>query len=123
MTYETITGVFLGLADLFKTVTTGDGNLEQVSGPVGIINLVGDAAQFGWANLLSFTAMLSINLAVLNIMPFPALDGGRLLLLGVEGTVRRRIKPQIANLVNGIGFMILIGFMIFITFNDIMKFF
>jgi regulator of sigma E protease len=56
-------------------------------------------------------------------MPFPALDGGRLLFLGYEGITRRKIKPQFANMVNGLGFMLLIGFMIFITFNDIMKFF
>jgi len=123
MTGESLKGVFLGFGDLFKTITNGDGNLDSVSGPIGIVSLVGDAAQFGWANLLSFTAMLSINLAVLNIMPFPALDGGRLLFLGFEGVTRRKIKPQFANMVNGIGFMLLIGFMIFITFNDIMKFF
>lgn len=123
MTGESLKGIFLGFGDLFKTITNGDGNLDSVSGPIGIVSLVGDAAQFGWANLLSFTAMLSINLAVLNIMPFPALDGGRLLFLGYEGITRRKIKPQFANMVNGLGFMLLIGFMIFITFNDIMKFF
>jgi regulator of sigma E protease len=123
LTGESLVGVVVGLGDLLKTVASGDGSLEYVSGPVGIVNLVGDAAQFGWANLLSFTAMLSINLAVLNIMPFPALDGGRLLFLAIEGITRKRIKPQIANLVNGVGFMILIGFMLFITYFDIMKFF
>jgi regulator of sigma E protease len=123
LTGESLVGVVVGLGDLAKTVASGNGSLEYVSGPVGIVNLVEDAAQFGWANLLSFTAMLSINLAVLNIMPFPALDGGRLLFLAIEGITRKRIKPQIANLVNGVGFMILIGFMLFITYHDILKFF
>jgi regulator of sigma E protease len=123
MTGESIREIFFGLGKLFGGLFTGGTNMDQVSGPIGIVSLVGSAAQFGWVNLLSFTAMLSLNLAVLNIMPFPALDGGRLLFLGIEGVTRRRIKPVVANLVNSVGFLILIGFMIFITVNDVLKLF
>jgi regulator of sigma E protease len=123
LTVESLAGVFVGLGILFKTLFGAGGDLGYVSGPIGIVSLVGDAAQFGWANLLSFTALLSINLAVLNILPFPALDGGRLLFLGIEAIRRKRIKPAIANTINAVGFMILIGLMIFVTISDVLKLF
>ncbi len=119
MTWDSFKMVFTGLISMFA----GDVSLKEVSGPVGIVKMVGSAAQFGLANLLAFTAVLSINLAVLNIMPFPALDGGRLLFLGIEGITRRRIKPVVANWVNAVGFMILIGLMILITVSDVLKLF
>lgn len=123
ITGESIKTVFVGLGTLFGSLFSGTGSLDQVSGPVGIVNLVDSAAQFGLANILAFTAFLSINLAVLNIMPFPALDGGRLLFLGLEGVFRRKIKPVVANTLNAVGFMILIGFMLVITVNDVLKLF
>lgn len=119
MTRDSFKTVFTGLISMIS----GKVSLKQVSGPIGIVGMVGSAAKFGLANLLAFTAVLSINLAVLNILPFPALDGGRLLFLGIEGITRRRIKPVIANWVNAIGFLILIGFMILITVSDVMKLF
>lgn len=115
--------IFRGLGAFFGGLFTGDTNLENVSGPVGIVGLVGDAARFGWMNILTFTAVLSINLAVLNIMPFPALDGGRLLFLGIEGISRKRIPTSFTNAVNAVGFMILIGLMVIITVSDVFKLF
>jgi regulator of sigma E protease len=123
LTAENVKGVFVGLGTFFGMIKSGEAELDHVSGPIGIVSMVGDAAQFGWANILSFTALLSINLAVLNIMPFPALDGGRLLFLGIEGITRRKIKPKIANIMNAAGFLLLIGLMILVTINDIVKMF
>jgi len=83
--------------------------------------VVGDAYRFGIIYLLSFTALISINLAVINLVPFPALDGGRLLFLAIEKIKGSRIKPSIANIVNAIGFFLLIILMIVVTYNDIAR--
>lgn len=123
MTGNGLQGVFVGLSSLFGSLFSNWSNLNQVSGPIGIVGLVSDASQFGIANLMSFTAVLSINLAVLNVMPFPALDGGRLLFLLLETLSRKKIRPIIFNIINGIGFFILITFMVIISISDIIKLF
>lgn len=123
MTGSGLIGVGTGLWTLLTSAFVNPEILESVAGPIGIVGLVDNASQFGLANLLAFTAILSINLAVLNILPFPALDGGRLLFLGIESVTRKRIKPAIANAVNSIGFLILIGFMIIVSVSDVLKLF
>jgi regulator of sigma E protease len=115
--------VAIGLTNFFGQAFVGKADFNQVSGPVGIVGLVGDAARFGFSYLLSFTALISLNLAVINILPFPALDGGRILFVLIEAIIRRPIKPTIANAVNGIGFMLLILLMLVITYKDIVKLF
>lgn len=112
----------VGFYDLIANSIRGSGpGLGAVAGPVGIVGLVGDASDFGFIYLLGFTAFISINLAIINLIPFPALDGGRLLFLGIETIKRSRIKPAVANTANAIGFIILIGLMIAVTYNDIMR--
>ncbi len=115
--------VAIGLATFIGQSIQGNGSLEQVSGPVGIAGMVGDAADFGLAYFLGFVAFISLNLAVINLVPFPALDGGRILFVIIELITRRQIKPIIANYANTIGFLILISLMLFITYRDILKFF
>lgn len=110
-----------GLLDFFKKVFIGQGTLDDIAGPVGIVGIVGDASHLGFIHLLSLTAIISINLAIINLLPFPALDGGRLMFLIIETIKRSPIKPEIANITNGIGFLILIAFMVFVTFHDIVK--
>lgn len=112
-----------GLYGLIADAVTGQADISQVSGPVGIARLVGDASNLGFVYLLSFTAFISLNLAVLNLVPFPALDGGRILFVLVEAISRRSISPKIANTVNAIGFGILLLFMLFVTYKDIVKLF
>ncbi|HEY4476437.1 MAG TPA: site-2 protease family protein [Candidatus Paceibacterota bacterium] len=97
--------------------------LGQITGPVGLVGLVGDASALGFGYLLLFTALISINLAVLNLLPIPALDGGRLLFLLIERIKGRAIKPQVANAVNLTGFLLLMILMLLVTYSDIMKFF
>ena len=84
---------------------------------------MGDAYQFGFVYLLSFTALISVNLAIINLIPFPALDGGRLLFLLIEKIKGSRLNPKIANTANAAGFMILIILMILITYHDIIELF
>jgi regulator of sigma E protease len=99
----------------------GQANLSDVSGPVGIASMVGQAEAMGISYLLGFISIISINLAVLNLIPFPALDGGRIFFILIETAIRRKIKPVIFNWANGIGFALLIGLMIFVTYKDIIK--
>jgi regulator of sigma E protease len=123
LTLVTFKQVAVGLGGFLFSAVRGQGDFSQVSGPVGIVGLVGDAADFGLAYFLGFVAFISLNLAVINLIPFPALDGGRVLFVIIEAIIRRPIKPVIANSVNTVGFFILIGLMLVITYRDIMKFF
>lgn len=95
--------------------------LAQVTGPIGLVGLVGEAGKLGFIYLLTFTALISINLAVINIIPFPALDGGRLLFLLIEAIIRRPIKPVVVNAMNLIGFALLILLMIVVTVKDVVN--
>jgi regulator of sigma E protease len=123
LTITTFGQVAAGLGTFLWQAIRGQGDFSQVSGPVGIVGMVGDAASFGFAYLLGFVAFISLNLAVINLIPFPALDGGRVFFIIIETITRRQIKPKIANTVNAVGFFILIALMLVITYRDIMKFF
>lgn len=123
MTFGLIASTAVGLISFFGGLITGTSNLSQVTGPVGIAGLAGEAASFGFIYLLSFTAFISINLAVINFIPFPALDGGRLLFIAIESVMRKNIKPIISNSLNLIGFVLLIGMMAVVTYNDILRIF
>ena len=123
LTLGLIATILTGFVGLISSMIEGTGGLSQITGPVGIVGLVGNAAEFGFIYLLSFTAFISINLAVLNSIPFPALDGGRLLFILIESVTRKNIKPVITNSLNLIGFILLIILMGVVTFNDILKLF
>ncbi|MDO8604422.1 MAG: site-2 protease family protein [bacterium] len=111
----------VGLFDFFKNLFIGQADFQDISGPVGIVGIVSDAGALGFMHLVTLTAIISINLAIINLLPFPALDGGRLFFLIIETIKRSPIKPIVANTANGIGFIILIAFMVFITFHDVAK--
>lgn len=111
-----------GLYSFIHAAVLGQGSsLSEVAGPVGIAGMVGEARNIGFSYLLSFIAMISINLAVLNVVPFPALDGGRVFFILIEIITRKKIKPSIGNIINAIGFSILIGLMLFVTYKDIAR--
>ncbi len=115
--------IFLGFIGLFRDMFSGVAVGDQFAGPIGIANITGEAAKLGFVYLLQFTALLSLNLAILNILPFPALDGGRLVFLLVEKIKGRPVKKAIENLMNNIGFLLLIILIIFITIKDVIKLF
>jgi len=116
-------GTVIGFYALLSNALRGHGSLTGVSGPVGMVGIVGDAYQFGFVYLLSFVALISINLAIINLIPFPALDGGRILFLLIEKIKGSRINPKFANMANMIGFSILILLMLLITYHDVVKLF
>lgn len=114
---NTATGLLSFVAGIFS-----DGSSAvSVSGPIGLIGVVGDAAGFGFAYIMALTALISINLAVLNLVPFPALDGGRLFFLIIESIIRKPLNSKVVNALNVGGFVILLGLMVFVTIGDILK--
>lgn len=120
ITEQTYQGFKTLLAD---AIAGGGESLQQVAGPVGIADLVGDAAERGLAPLLSFTALISINLAILNLLPFPALDGGRIVFVFFEAITRRKIPAHVAGWINGIGMLLLLLLMVLVTYQDIVRLF
>jgi regulator of sigma E protease len=94
----------------------------QMTGPVGIAQLTGEAAQAGFSILLEFAAFLSLNLAVINILPLPALDGGRIAFVVLEWLRRgKRVSPRTEGIIHTIGFMLLIGLALAVTYQDIIR--
>lgn len=121
LTWELTKQTAIALIAFFGSIFTLSADLSQVAGPVGIAGAVGDASDNGLASLMTITALISINLALINLLPIPALDGGRLLFVIIEAITRKPIQPSFANAVNGIGFVLLIGLMLVITASDIFK--
>ncbi|MAZ30155.1 hypothetical protein CL655_02630 [bacterium] len=120
-TKDTLMAVTIGLGSLLAGIFSGSADLSQVAGPVGIAGMVGDAAALGFTSLLLFTAIISLNLAVINLLPFPALDGGRLVMVGIEALTRRPINPVWVMRVNAIGFILLILLMMAVTVSDVTR--
>jgi regulator of sigma E protease len=110
-----------GLLHFFRGVFMLSADLSQVAGPVGIAGAVGFASSQGIGNLLSIMAIISINLALINLIPVPALDGGRLLFVLIESAIRRPIKASISRSINMVGFVFLILLMAVVTAHDIFK--
>ena len=117
--------------DCLRMLVTGQVGLQDMSGPVGIVAVVDDvyesAAPSGFAvimlSLINFGTLLSANLGVMNLLPIPALDGGRLVFLIVEAIRRKRVPPEKEGMVHFAGFALLMVLMVVIMFNDIMKLF
>ena len=97
---------------------TGRYTFEAVSGPVGISSAIGDAASAGVLSLLNITVLISMNLGFMNLVPFPALDGGRLITILIEMVTRKKIPAKIEGMINAIGLAILFTFMIIVLFKD-----
>lgn len=117
--YTTFYGKMI-LVSLFDLVT-GSIGAENMSGPVGIVSEIGNAAQQGIHSLLLFAALITINLGLFNLLPFPALDGGRVFFVFVELVIRKKIPADKEGMVHFIGFALLILLMLFATWNDITR--
>lgn len=117
LTGDTVTGMY----NVFKNIFVGQADFSQISGPVGIVGVVRDASALGYVHLITLMALISINLAVINFLPFPALDGGRLFFLLIETIKRSPINARVANIVNGVGFVLLVVLMVVVTYHDIIR--
>lgn len=118
-TYEWTILIFQLLGNLI----TGQFSIDDLSGPVGIYKATEEVAKFGIFNLMNWTAVLSINLGIMNLLPLPALDGGRLLFFGFEALRGRPIDKQREGMVHFVGIMLLMVLMVVVTWNDIQRFF
>ncbi len=118
-TIDTTGKIIVGLGSLLAGAVAGTADFSQVAGPVGIVGYVGDAAAVGFTSVLLFTAIISLNLAVINLLPIPALDGGRLVFVAIETVLRRPIPPMWAARVNFVGISLLLLLMLVATINDI----
>ena len=107
----------------FKELFIGKVSIKELSGPVGIYSIVDQTRTTGISNMLYLLALLSINVGFINLIPFPAFDGGRILFLLIEKIKGKPIKAETENMIHSIGFFILIGLIIFATFNDILRLF
>jgi len=120
-TKNAILSVAQGLWSIAERALHGESALAGIVGPIGLVQVVGSAADTGIASVLALAGFISVNLAVINLIPIPALDGGRLLLLGFE-TVLRRGAPRLAvQLLNAIGVGLIVLLMIVVTYNDILR--
>ena len=121
-TFTFLAVIVLALFNIIKNLFIGAGIGEEISGPVGIAVMTGQMARMGYVYILQFIAILSINLAIINLFPLPALDGGRLIFLAVEKIRGKKVGRKLENTVHMIGFVLLILLMLAITFRDVFKF-
>ena len=120
---EIVQAVFVAIFTLIAKVFIGKANLEQIAGPVGIVKVTAQAGTLGFAYLLQLLALISLNLVVINIFPFPALDGGRLLFLLIEKIKGSPLPVKFEKYANGFGMILLILLMIAITVKDVIRFY
>lgn len=108
--------------DIIKKLITGKVSVKELSGPVGIVYAVNDSAKAGVIYVIYLSALLSLNLAVMNLLPLPALDGGRLLFLVIRKITGRRMTDEMEGKIHFVGIMLLLLLMAYVTWNDIVRF-
>lgn len=109
--------------DSLVDFASGRYTIDSVSGPIGATQQIGEAAETGSFNLIFIISVISINLGIMNMLPFPALDGGRMLFLLIELVRRKPLKPDVEAYIHFAGIVLLFGFMLFISFKDVIKLF
>ncbi len=113
--------MFIGIAGTLWRLVTLRSPPADVAGPIGIARVTGQAVKFGWMAVLEFMSILSLNLAVLNILPIPALDGGRLAFVFLEKLIGRRLRPAFERSAHQVGMIILLGLILLVSVNDILR--
>ena len=110
------------IIDVLKRLVTRRSNVQQLSGPIGIARETGEAVSMpGWQPLIALMSLISLNLGIFNLLPIPILDGGMILLLMIEGTLRRDLNQDFKERVYQVAFVMLILFAAFVMFNDVAK--
>ena len=109
--------IFTSLMDLLR----GRESINDLSGPVGIVTAIGQAASYGWQDLLELLVLITVNLGIFNLLPFPALDGGKVVFLLIEGVTGHAVPEKIQSGLTLAAFALLFALMIFATYNDIVR--
>ena len=109
--------IYTSLADLLR----GRESINDLSGPVGIVTAIGQAASYGWEDVAELLALITINLGILNLLPFPALDGGKIVFLLIEAVTGHAVPEKIQSSLTVAAFALLFGLMLFATYNDIVR--
>ena len=112
----------LKMIEVIGQLFTGEVSTKSLTGPVGIVYLVGDSAKLGMIYLAQLTALISLNLAIVNMLPFPALDGGRLLFMVIRLFTGKAVSDETEGKIHFVGLLLLFGLMIYITYQDIGRF-
>jgi regulator of sigma E protease len=120
-TYDLTILITVEISKFIWQAITGSADYSQVAGPVGIAGLFGDASTLGAVYVLSLTALISLHLAIINLAPFPALDGGRIIFVIIEWITGKQLPVRAINIVNAVGFFLLIGLMVLVTINDVVR--
>jgi len=110
-----------GFGALIVSLFIGQPDLKDAAGPIGIVQLTSQIVQYGIVEVIQFIGFLSVTLALINVLPIPALDGGRLMFVTLEAIRRKRIEPEKESFVHFIGFVLLILLMIILSYNDIVR--
>ena len=105
----------------FGGLFAGKGSIDDVAGPVGIVSIISDQAKTGFLNVLYLTAIISLNLGIINLLPLPALDGGRLVFLIINLITGKRVSTKVEGTIHGIGMLLLLAFMAFIVVKDVLR--
>ncbi|MBQ6400903.1 MAG: RIP metalloprotease RseP [Firmicutes bacterium] len=110
------------MVNVLRQLFTGEVSVKELSGPVGIVYAVNTTAKSGIMYVVYLTALLSLNLAIINMIPLPALDGGRLLFLLIRKITGKRVTDEMEGKIHFIGIMLLMLLMVYVTFNDVIRF-
>ena len=121
LTWHMTEATAVGLAGFFGQIFTGTADFSSVAGPIGIANIGAKAVGNGFSELVTLTALISINLALINVLPIPGLDGGRLFIIAIEGITRRRVSDKLMVGLSITGFGLLILLMLVVSYHDILR--
>ena len=115
--------MFVSLFKILGNLFTGKIGLNNLSGPVGVYNVIDQVKASGLETIIYLTAYISVNVGIINLLPFPAFDGGRILIYTIEKIKGKKLNPKFETILNNIGMVLLILLFVYVTFNDILKLF
>ncbi len=121
--WQTTKGILGLIGTTLKMLVTGAATMKDIGGPIFIAQMAGETARAGIGPLMFLMAMISINLAVINILPIPGLDGGHLLIIGIESIIRRSLSLKVKIAIQKVGMALLLTLMVFVIYNDIHRIF
>jgi len=108
---------FISLSRLFRS----EGSIKELSGPISIARISGEAVRNGWINLVGLMALISMQLGIMNLLPIPVLDGGHIMVLVIEGVARRELSLRVKERIQQVGFAVLAALMIVVLYNDVIS--